>query len=232
MSEVITKRESIKNLASLLNDSLASQTTSKRYESMNKEKRVINSNFLASTGTFTDFRLEAKNTDFAHFRLITDKQDEISLNALSLICYQNDPDNITFRDYDGKNVELQGYGLLQNTKPISKIITKHLSKLRAKNELEVVLSYMNCNFRARAKKVYTYFPNIDETDATDANSETLNAIDDKLTIVNVKDAFEITELNHNKKTFNILKSTYFLELDDDEKEAIKEALKEEEKSED
>ena len=78
MNEIITKRKSIKNLASLLNASLVSQTTSKRFENMNKEKRVINTNFLASAGTFVDFRLESKNTDFAHFRIITDKQDEIS----------------------------------------------------------------------------------------------------------------------------------------------------------
>lgn len=230
MSEVITQKETRKNLASILANSLENQVTGKRFDSMTKEKRVIAPNFLKNVGTFVDFRLESKNTDFAHFRLITDAGDEISLNALSLICYQGDPQDAKFKDYqnDKKSTYLNGYGLLQDTKSISKVITKHLAQTRAHGELELVLSYMNQVFNATPRKVYTYFPKVENDEVKipieEGNSEFLNSVEDKLTILDVKNAFEITKLTDNKKPFDILKSTYFLELDDDEKQAIIEEL--------
>lgn len=231
MNELITKKKALTNLAQILNKSLESQVSEKRFESMDKEKRVTLTNFLASKGTFVDFRLEKSSENFEHFRLITDKQDEISLNALSMICYKDEPQNAKFKDFERRNEPdhfLTGFGMLQGTKALSSTITKHMSKVRAKKDLELILSYMDMDFECIPKKVYVYFPET-ETDsnglqtviAEDADAETLNNTEDKLTILNVKDAFEVTKLSENKKpVFDILKSTYFIELEKDLQDEI------------
>lgn len=134
--------------------------------------------------------------NMSHVRLpiLNDTGDivgDVSLSALLALGYKGDVSNITFKP-SRKTSQLKGKGVLANTEQVSPEINHALS-LSGLDQASFAVALEGVKFSAKPVEYVTYFPTVEKLDEAPSH-ETLNAVEDKLSIegVAVKNGFEIT----------------------------------------